>query len=274
MRAALLSAVAVAALATSACKGSAKTAAPVPTSEDDKTLYALGLTLGQNLKIFNLTDAELAMVERGLEDQILKKKPEVELKDYGPKISMLARTRSAKAAEAEKQKGAGYLAEAEKQSGAKKLPSGVIYVEQTAGTGEQPTGSSVVKVNYRGTLIDGTEFDSSYKRNAPAEFPLNGVVRCWTEGLQEMKVGGKAKLYCPPDTAYGDRGSGPNVPGGATLTFEVELLEVKAAPPPPPPMNMPPGLPGGVPPGQPGAPKPPPPGAPAAKPPPSPLPSK
>jgi FKBP-type peptidyl-prolyl cis-trans isomerase FkpA len=83
-----------------------------------------------------------------------------------------------------------------------------------------------VKVNYRGTLIDGTEFDSSYKRNQPAQFPLNGVIRCWTEGVQKMKVGGKARLVCPSDIAYGDSGRPPLIPGGATLIFEIELLEV------------------------------------------------
>jgi len=252
MRAALLTALALAVLGSSGCPGSGKstTSASAPATEDEKTLYALGLSIGQSVKMFNLTQAEIAMVERGIEDQVLGRTPSVELKEYGPKIGMLARARSNKAAEGEKQKGATYLAQAEKEAGAVKLPSGVIYVEQKAGSGEQPTLTSTVKVNYRGTLTNGTEFDSSYKRNAPAEFPLNGVVRCWTEGVQKMKVGGKAKLVCPPETAYGDHGAPPNVPGGATLTFEVELLEVKAPPamppvppapqaPPPPPAPKP-----------------------------------
>jgi FKBP-type peptidyl-prolyl cis-trans isomerase FkpA len=109
----------------------------------------------------------------------------------------------------------------------------------------------MVKVNYRGTLIDGTEFDSSYKRKEPAEFALNRVIPCWTQGVQKMKVGGKAKLVCPSDAAYGDRGTPGTIPGGSTLTFEVELLEVKAAPPPPP---MPPPPTGPL--GGPGAPPP------------------
>jgi FKBP-type peptidyl-prolyl cis-trans isomerase FkpA len=169
----------------------------------------------------------------------------------------------------------------EKEAGAQKLPSGVIYIEQKAGEGEAPTATSHVKVNYRGTLVDGTEFDSSYKRGAPAEFALNGVVRCWTEGMQKMKPGGKAKLVCPPDTAYGDRGAPPNVPGGATLTFEVELLEATAAPAPPPmpppganAPGAPPGAPPGAAPGQPGMKAPPPPGGMAGKPPPPPAPPK
>jgi len=251
MRAALVTAVAAAVFLAPACKGGSKASAGPPASEDDKTLYALGVSIGQNLRVFSLSEQELAMVERGMEDQVMHRKVDVELREYGPKLSQLARTRGTKASEDEKKKGAAYAAEQEKQAGAQKLPSGVIYIEQQAGTGEQPSPSSVVKVNYRGTLLDGSEFDSSYKRNAPAEFPLNGVVRCWTEGLQKMKVGGKAKLICPSDVAYGDRGGPGGIPGGATLTFEVELLEVKAAPAPPP---MPNGMPGGLPGGPPGAP--------------------
>ncbi len=105
------------------------------------------------------------------------------------------------------------------------LPSGVVITQITQGTGPSPTASDTVTVNYRGTLADGTEFDSSYKRGTPASFPLGGVVPCWTQGLQKMKVGGKAKLVCPPATAYGSRGVGP-IPPNSTLTFEVELLKI------------------------------------------------
>ena len=108
-----------------------------------------------------------------------------------------------------------------------KTASGLIYTELKAGNGPSPAATDTVKVNYRGTLADGTEFDSSYKRGQPAEFPLNRVIPCWTEGVQKMKVGGKAKLVCPPSIAYGDRGAGKAVPPGATLTFEVELLDIK-----------------------------------------------
>lgn len=105
------------------------------------------------------------------------------------------------------------------------LPSGVTVTQITAGTGAQPTASDTVTVNYRGTLANGTEFDSSYKRGTPASFPLGQVVPCWTQGLQKMKVGEKAKLVCPPATAYGDRGVG-GIPPNSTLTFEVELLKI------------------------------------------------
>ena len=107
------------------------------------------------------------------------------------------------------------------------LPSGVKIVHTTNGTGAMPKATETVKVHYKGTLADGKEFDSSYKRGSPATFPLNRVVPCWTEGLQKMKVGGKATLTCPPATAYGDRGAGGAVPPNATLTFEVELLGIE-----------------------------------------------
>ena len=107
------------------------------------------------------------------------------------------------------------------------LPSGVKIVHTQIGAGANPQASDTVKVHYRGTLADGKEFDSSYKRNAPATFPLGRVVPCWTEGLQKIKVGGKATLTCPPATAYGDRGAGGSVPPNATLTFEVELLAIE-----------------------------------------------
>jgi FKBP-type peptidyl-prolyl cis-trans isomerase FkpA len=119
-----------------------------------------------------------------------------------------------------------YLEKAAKEPGAVKTESGMVYRELRPGSGPSPKASDTVKVNYRGTLTDGTEFDSSYKRNEPISFPLNGVIPCWTEGLQRMKVGGKAQLVCPPTLAYGDAGSPPAIPGGATLIFEVELLGI------------------------------------------------
>jgi FKBP-type peptidyl-prolyl cis-trans isomerase FkpA len=119
-----------------------------------------------------------------------------------------------------------YLAKAATEPGAIKTDSGLIYMDIQPGTGASPVASDTVKVNYRGTLIDGTEFDSSYKRNQPAQFPLNGVIKCWTEGVQKMKLGGKARLVCPSDIAYGDKGHPPVIPGGATLIFEIELLEI------------------------------------------------
>jgi FKBP-type peptidyl-prolyl cis-trans isomerase FkpA len=108
----------------------------------------------------------------------------------------------------------------------------MVYIEQKKGTGASPKATDTVKVHYKGTLVDGKPFDSSYDRGEPAQFPLNGVIPCWTEGVQKMAVGGKAKLICPPAIAYGDRGSPPVIPPGATLVFEIELLEAGAAKPP------------------------------------------
>ena len=114
------------------------------------------------------------------------------------------------------------------ENGAVKTSSGLVYRSLKEGTGPQPKDTDAVRVHYRGTLPDGKEFDSSLKRNEPAEFPLNRVIKCWTEGVQRMKVGGKARLTCPPELAYGERGAGGGaIPPNATLQFEVELLAIR-----------------------------------------------
>jgi len=115
---------------------------------------------------------------------------------------------------------------AAKEPGAQLTPSGLVYRSLKEGTGASPKASDTVKVHYRGTFPDGREFDSSYKRNEPAEFPLGAVIPCWTEGVQKMKMGGKAKLTCPSTIAYGARGAGNTIPPNATLFFEVELLAI------------------------------------------------
>jgi FKBP-type peptidyl-prolyl cis-trans isomerase FkpA len=119
-------------------------------------------------------------------------------------------------------------ARAAKEPGAIVTPSGLVYRSLKDGTGASPSATDTVKVHYRGTLPAGTEFDSSYKRGAPAEFPLDRVIKCWTEGVQRMKVGGKAKLTCPPQIAYGERGAAGVIPPNATLHFDVELLAIAA----------------------------------------------
>jgi FKBP-type peptidyl-prolyl cis-trans isomerase FkpA len=116
---------------------------------------------------------------------------------------------------------------AAKEKGAVKTSSGMVFISLKDGKGKSPTAANTVEVNYRGTLTNGKEFDSSYKRNQSISFPLSGVIPCWTEGVQMMKVGGKAKLVCPPELAYGARGAGSDVPPNATLIFEVELLNIK-----------------------------------------------
>ena len=119
-----------------------------------------------------------------------------------------------------------YLDKAASEPGAQKTASGLVYRVVTAGSGASPKATDTVKVHYRGTLTSGKEFDSSYARNEPAEFPLNRVIPCWTEGVQLMKVGGKSRLVCPANIAYGERGAPPDIPGGATLVFEIELLGI------------------------------------------------
>ena len=195
-------------------------------SDDDKTMYALGLALAPQLSGFNLSPSELGMVEAGLTDGVLNRQKKVELNDYRPKIQQLAQARAAAVAAVEKQAAQEFLTKAAAATGAKKTDSGLVYLELTPGTGEQPKTTDKVKVHYQGTLTDGTVFDSSIQRGQPATFPLNGVIKCWTEGLQLMKVGGKSKLVCPSDIAYGDRGSPPKIKPGAALVFEVELLEI------------------------------------------------
>ena len=214
-----------------------------PSSEDDKTLYALGLLLGRNISVFNLTAHELELVEAGLSDSVLKKTPAVELDKYGPKVDALARARSLARVGIEKQQAVKVIEAAAREPGAVKLPSGLVFRSTKPGTGELPGASDRVKVNYEGRLPDGKVFDSSKKRGQPATFPLTGVIKCWTEGLGRMKVGEQAVLTCPSDVAYGDGGRPPDIPGGATLIFDVELLGIeKATPPPatPPPAAAPP----------------------------------
>jgi FKBP-type peptidyl-prolyl cis-trans isomerase FkpA len=213
--------------------GGSSGAAPKLETEDQKTLYALGLLIGRNVQQFNLTPSELDIVKAGIADQALDKKPQVDLQTYGPKVNQFGRKRAEQRAEKEKQKGHDYAEAAAKEPGAERTTSGMVFRSLSPGNGASPVATDTVKVNYKGTLVDGTEFDSSYKRGQPAEFPLNGVIPCWTEGLQKMKIGEKAKLVCPSSIAYGDGGR-PNIPGGSTLTFEVELLEIVKKPTPSP----------------------------------------
>ncbi len=197
---------------------------PAPATEEEKTAYAIGLSISKNLKSLDLSDAEFALVLRALEDARAGKEA-VKLEEYAPKVQAFAQERASKRAAVEKEKGKAYAEKVAQEQGAVKTPSGLVYVETQAGSGDSPSAHDKVKVHYRGTLTDGTEFDSSYKRGQPAEFELSGVIPCWTEALEKMKPGGKAKIVCPSDIAYGDRGR-PSIPGGATLVFEVELLEI------------------------------------------------
>jgi FKBP-type peptidyl-prolyl cis-trans isomerase FkpA len=209
------------------CVAATAFAQPALNTDQDKTLYALGLAIGRNIKDFKLSTNELALVTAGLGDAALGKQAKVDLDTFGPKIQALAQERASAAAADEKKASAAFLESLAKQPGAVRNPtSGVIYIPVKEGTGEMPKPESTVKVHYHGTLRDGSVFDSSVQRGEPISFPLNGVIPCWTEAVQKMKVGGKAKLGCPSDTAYGDGGQGP-IPGGAALLFEVELLGIE-----------------------------------------------
>jgi FKBP-type peptidyl-prolyl cis-trans isomerase FkpA len=151
----------------------------------------------------------------------------VDLALQDPKIQELLKARAEKAAAAMKTKGADVQKSAAAEAGAVKLASGVVYRTLSAGTGKTPSRMDSVRVNYVGTLADGTKFDASADHGGPATFQLGGVVPCFSEGITRMKVGEKTRLVCPPETAYGDRDNGP-IPGGSTLIFDVELLEVVA----------------------------------------------
>jgi FKBP-type peptidyl-prolyl cis-trans isomerase FkpA/FKBP-type peptidyl-prolyl cis-trans isomerase FklB len=197
-----------------------------PANDDQKTLYALGLAISQSLGTFSLSEAELDMVKNGLTDGVLKRPPKADLQTFGPKIQQLQQSRVALVAEGEKKAGAVFLAKAASEKGATKTESGIVITTIKPGTGAVPKATDTVKVHYHGTLADGTVFDSSIKRGEPATFPLNKVIKCWTEGVQQIKVGGKSRLVCPSNLAYGDGGSPPIIKPGSTLVFEVELLEI------------------------------------------------
>jgi FKBP-type peptidyl-prolyl cis-trans isomerase FkpA/FKBP-type peptidyl-prolyl cis-trans isomerase FklB len=208
------------------CPSLAAASSPDPANDDQKTLYALGLALSQSLGTFTLNETELDFVKSGLTDGVLKKQPKVDLQTYGPKINQLGQARAGALAEIEKKAGAAFIAKAAGEAGSKKTESGAIVTTIKEGKGATPKPTDTVKVHYHGTLIDGTVFDSSVKRGEPATFPLNQVIKCWTEGVQLIKVGGKSRLVCPSNIAYGDRGQPPVIKPGATLVFEVELLEI------------------------------------------------
>ena len=201
-------------------------AEPAVTTDEQKTLYALGLRLGQNLTSFGLTAAELELVQMGVADAVLNRPAKADLSTFMPKIQELQKQRLSAQATVEKKAGQAFLDKAAAEKGATRTPSGLIVSVLKPGTGAAPKSSDSVKVHYHGTLPDGTVFDSSVQRGEPATFPLSGVIPCFSEGILLMKVGGKGRLVCPSDLAYGDRGQPPRIKPGATLVFEVELLEI------------------------------------------------
>lgn len=194
--------------------------------DDNKTFYAIGLVIARQLSVFNLTPSELESVKQGITDGVTGKKPQVKLEEYNGKIQELAKIRRTEYSEKLAADAKSLTAKMSSEKGSVKTKSGVIYVPEKEGKGTAPALNDKVTVNYRGTLADGKEFDNSYKRGQPAEFQLSNVIACWKEGVAMMKPGGKARLFCPPETAYGENGNAV-IPPNAALIFDVELLDVK-----------------------------------------------
>ena len=199
-------------------------------SEDEKAVSALGSAMGeqagQQLKALNLTPAEMEVFKKALAAALAGEKAQYDIQQYAPALQARAQKQMAAAAAGEREKSVAFLAGAAKEPGAVQLPSGLVYRTITPGNGPSPKATDKVKVHYHGTLTDGKVFDSSVQRGQPVDFPLNGVIPCWTEGVQRMKVGEKARFVCPATSAYGDQGRPPVIPGGATLVFEIELLAI------------------------------------------------
>lgn len=197
-----------------------------------KLSYAIGLDIGQTLKGLD-TKIDMQAFNAAVSDRLSDRKPRLDEKEAKAVLQAFFKKRAeaqaakrAAAAKANKEAGEKFLAENAKKAGVKTTASGLQYEVLKAGTGATPKATDTVTVNYRGTLIDGTEFDSSYKRGKPATFPVNGVIKGWTEALQLMKVGGKYRLFIPSDLAYGAHGAGNVIGPDEALIFEVELLGI------------------------------------------------
>ncbi|GAB4304752.1 MAG: FKBP-type peptidyl-prolyl cis-trans isomerase [Desulfuromonadia bacterium] len=195
-------------------------------ADHEKTLYSIGVNISDSLKVFDLTDSEFQQVLKGFVESRKGASPGFDPKSYDQAIQKLARERRARQGERLAAKGQEFLQQKKKEQGAITTPSGLVYIPKKEGTGDPPKTADSVKVHYRGTLVDGREFDSSHRRGAPATFRLDGVIPCWREGLTLMRPGGRGELVCPPELAYGDRGAGDMILPKATLSFDVELLEI------------------------------------------------
>ena len=196
-------------------------------TDSDKAIYGVGVSLAGQLEALQLSPAELKILLQGIQDAHAGVPLAIKMEEHGPRMKTLIKERAGRVAGTNEAAGKAFREKAAKEKGAVTTDSGLVYTELRAGKGPKPSATSKVKVHYRGTLIDGTEFDSSYARGEPISFPLNGVVACWTEGVQRMSVGSKARLVCPAKIAYGDRGAPPKIGPGATLVFEVELLAIE-----------------------------------------------
>jgi len=203
-------------------------AALEPTTDEEKTLYALGLAVNQSLGNFSLSEAEFEVVKAGITDGFHKKASKVDLQAFGIKISQLQQARALVIAEAEKKAGTAFIEKVSVESGSKKTESGAILKTIKEGNGATPKITDMVKVHYEGALIDGTLFDNSTKQSEPASLRVNEMSKCWVEGIQQIKVGGRSKLVCPSNLAFRDKGLPPLIKPGATLVFDIELQEIVA----------------------------------------------
>lgn len=213
-------------------------------SEKEKISYAIGVNLGNNWKRQDI-EVDLDALRKGLEHALSGEKTLISeqemqdtLREYQKTLMAKREEKRKKEAEENGKKAAAFLEENKSKEGVKVLPSGLQYKVIKEGEGESPKPNDTVKVNYRGTLIDGTEFDSSYSRNEPATFAVNRVIKGWQEGLQLMKPGAKYQFFIPPDLGYGEFGSPPKIGPNSALIFDVELLEVTPAAPPPAPQPI------------------------------------
>src|SRR5216117_2519002 len=203
--------------------------------QKDKVSYSIGMNIGFNLSRQKV-DINPELLAAGIKDAIAGK-PQLtqdQVKDVMAQFEKDMEQKQKQAGEKNKTEGAKFLEDNKKKPGVKTTASGLEYKVEKEGTGAQPKPTDMVTVNYRGTLMDGTEFDSSYKRGQPASFPVNGVIKGWTEALQLMKQGSKYQLFIPSNLAYGERAMGPDIGPNSTLIFEVELQEVKPPPTPAP----------------------------------------
>ena len=201
--------------------------------QKDKESYSFGYQFGQSLKAQGL-DISLEIYTSGIKDALAGKEPQMSQEEIRTTIAevqkriMAARQKDLMEKSAKNlEEGKKFLAENQKKEGIKTLPSGLQYKILAEGSGKMPKAEDRVTVNYKGTLTDGTEFDSSYKRGQPATLPVNGVIKGWTEALQLMKEGSKWQLFIPPELAYGERGAGSTIPPNSALIFEVELISVQ-----------------------------------------------
>ena len=196
-------------------------------NEQEETFYAMGAILGRKLTPSKLSAKELDLVRRGFLDAASGKKLKVdekELEEFGPKIDLILSKRTSPEAEAQRAKGVAFAEQVLKEPGALRTKSGLVLRTLKPGEGGSPAATDKVRVSYESRLLDGTVFDSSVQHGGPTSFRLNQVLPCWTEAVQLMKLGEKAKLVCPASLAYGAAGRPPQIPGGAALVFEVELL--------------------------------------------------